>query len=454
VAVARAELRRARDTQSVEETIEEEARYAQSPEEADPIGWDDAWVKARALKRALRQLSCVRHVVPGHAQLHAHVLAALRGLSADDDDLSAAGSESGLDSPHGAGAADGAGAQETSRSEQAEEGASAKLKPSPGIAPARAPDARYFDEDQEEQSAVLAVGAVSAFLSVIGGFSLGDTSNSRPKRWRKVKKEAPPPTPEEERRTAKVEAAAANVLKSVHDQLWSRWGQATEEQRAALNKNIRRGLKHLAEPAASGAKLVSYLCRVGNDWDHLVASSKLNKENIHEWSDQDWLRHASGHQHAKSDSTAQCTSPQGNFSVDSDSGESVWEEVDDEVAQDQQALSRLKGLKRKRVLRRLVQAYTSGVLRCRARDACVCVTRARARLCLSNSRSRSRSRAHAHTLSLHADAYEIYFCVCVLVLVLVCVCVLSNLHRHGRKDLDVCRTRVLGTLTSCRDTEV
>lgn len=377
----RAELRRARDTQSIEETIEEEARYAQSPEEAEP----DAWVKARALKRALRQLSCIRHVVPGHAQLHAHVLAALRSLS-DDDDLSAAGSESCLDSPNsGTVAADGAGAQETSRSEQAEEGASGKLKPSPAIAPARAPDARYFDEDQEEQSAVLAVGAVSAFLSVIGGFSLGDTSNSRPKRWRKVKKEAPPPTPEEERRMAKVEAAAANVLKSVHDQLWSRWGQATEEQRAALSKNIRRGMKHLAEPAASGAKLVSYLCRVGNDWDHLVASSKLNKENIHEWSDQDWLRHASGHQHARNDSTAQSTSPQGNCSVDSDSGESVWEEVDDEVAQDEQALSRLKGLKRKRVLRRLVQAYASGVA-C-MRRVFVCNTSPRAPV--SDSRSRS-----------------------------------------------------------------
>jgi hypothetical protein len=344
VAVARAELRRARDTQSVRETIEEEVRR------------DDAWIKARALKRALRQLSCVRHVVPGHAQLHAHVLAALRSLSVDDDDLSAAGSESGLDSPDAAGAADGAGAHETSRSEQAEEGASGNLKPSPAIAPTRPPDARYFEEDQEEQSAVLAVGAVSAFLSVIGGFSLGDTSNSRPKRWRKVKKEAPPPTPEEERRTAKVKAAAANVLESVHDKLWSRWGLATEEQRAALNKNIRRGLKHLAEPAASGAKLVSYLCRVGNDWDHLVASSKLNKENIHEWSDQDFLRHASGHQHAKNDSAAQTKSP-----VDSDSGESVWEEVDDEVGQDEQALSRLKGLKRKRLLRRLVQAYASGV---------------------------------------------------------------------------------------------
>ena len=101
---------------------------------------------------------------------------------------------------------------------------------------------------------------------------------------------------------------------------------------------------------------MSYLCRVGNDWDHLVASSKLNKENIHEWSDQDFLRHASGHQHAKNDSAAQTKSP-----VDSDSGESVWEEVDDEVGQDEQALSRLKGLKRKRLLRRLVQAYASGV---------------------------------------------------------------------------------------------
>ena len=347
-------VRAARDRTSVQEGKERPACPADDA--------DGARVKARALKRALRQLAGIRYLVPGHAQLHAHVLAALRSLSPDDGHISAAPSEADLESPRSDGAGDESAPAPATPHSVAAEAEGADGKPSPAVAPA--PDARYFEEDQDEQSAVLAVAPVAAFLSTIGGFSLGD-AHSKPKRWRKVKKEAPPPTPEEEKRMAKVEAAAANVLKKVHDQLWSRWGEATAEQREALQKNIRRGLRHLAEPAAAEAKLVSYLCGTGNDWDHLAASSLLNHANIHEWSDQSW-------QHARHDHQA------GNAPdepIDSDSGESVWEEVDDEGAEDELAAAALKHLKRKRLLRRLAQAHANGCVYARARARAFAVAR-------------------------------------------------------------------------------
>ena len=55
--------------------------------------------KAKALKRALCQLSGIRNAVPKYAAMYAQVLAAVRSLTSSDNDLSVAGSDSDLESP-------------------------------------------------------------------------------------------------------------------------------------------------------------------------------------------------------------------------------------------------------------------------------------------------------------------------------------------------------------------
>jgi len=99
---------------------------------------------------------------------------------------------------------------------------------------------------------------------------------------------------------------------------------------------------------------VAYLCTLGRDWDSMLAVSRLNRENLHLWSDHDWLKHASGH-----DSHDVCNDAQDG--PDSDSGESVWEEVT-EAPTDAASLEILKKLKRRRLLRRIVTAHQSGKL--------------------------------------------------------------------------------------------
>ena len=207
----------------------------------DVVGQDH--MRAKALKRALAQLSTIRHVVPSYKVLHSQALATLRGLSADDDDLSVAGSEPEMTSlsPVKMDSVEAVSAPAPEKVEQPLE-ASQEL---------RSPLAAKYYEEEDESTAVLAVGAVKAFLSTIGGFSLGnhDTSGNKVLRRRKVKKEAPPPTPEEEQHMVKVKTVADIVLRKVQEQLWSRWGEATPDQKELLAKRIRRGLRHLAEPA-------------------------------------------------------------------------------------------------------------------------------------------------------------------------------------------------------------
>ena len=274
------------------------------------------------------------------------MIATVRSLTTSENDISVAGSEPELESPvvlecHPI-------EDEVVQADQQQS------EPSPALGPALA---KYFEEEEEEQESVLAVGGVKAFLSVIGGFSLGnhDVSTSKVKRRRKVKREAPPPTKEEEQRAAKVEAAANVVLKKVHDQLWSRWGEATRTQQDMLQKHIRRGLRHLAEPTQADKRLVPYLCGLGRDWESLLEESQLNRSNIHEWSDKDWLKHASREAIAGAPEGANCSD------TASDSGESIWEEVD-EGARDDQSIAMLKHLRRIRLLRRIVTAFHSGKL--------------------------------------------------------------------------------------------
>jgi hypothetical protein len=282
--------------------------------DAHSKGASDA-ATAKALKRALAQLSCIRNAVPNYAATHAHVLAAIRGLTPEEDDLSIAGSDilSDLESPV--------------LREGAELGTSEPSLPDENVATPSQPgfgtnvEEKYYKEESEEQVALVAVAPVSAFLSVIGGFSLAHFDTGK-KVWRrrKVKREAMPLTPEQEQKMAKVESAASAVLKEVHEKLWSRWGEPTAGQREFLGKQIRRGLRHLPQPTTAHKKLVAYLCKLGNDWDSMVEASRLNRSNIHEWSDQDWLTHASPKQedHVEANDMADSGT---------DSGESVWEEV-------------------------------------------------------------------------------------------------------------------------------
>lgn len=99
---------------------------------------------------------------------------------------------------------------------------------------------------------------------------------------------------------------------------------------------------------------MAYLCTLGRDWDSMLAASRLNRENLHLWSDHDWLKHASGHDIHDVGNEAQ-------DGPDSDSGESVWEEVT-EAPTDAASLVILKKLKSRRLLRRIVTAHQSGKL--------------------------------------------------------------------------------------------
>ena len=235
--------------------------------------------KAKALKRALCQLSGIRNAVPKYAAMYAQVLAAVRSLTSSDNDLSVAGSDSDLESPV---PRETVPCDDTQEHQDNPGSVASSTSRVPGAMPGTEVADKYYTEESEEQTAVLAVAPVSAFLSVIGGFSLAKYDTSK-KVWRrrKVKKEAEPMTPDEEQRMAKVEAAASVVLKRVHDELWSRWGEASLEQKELLGKHIRRGLRHLSAPNSAEKKLVAYLCQLGNDWSSMLAASRLSSQNIH-----------------------------------------------------------------------------------------------------------------------------------------------------------------------------
>ena len=314
-------------------------------ENAGSEGRSDA-ANAMALQRALAQLSGICNA----AALHANVLAAVRGLTKRNDDLSIAGSDSDLESPvpQDTVLSDDTSQDADDYSPVAETALREHLDPRMVTAKGGhvVADKYYTETSQEEQSAVLSVAPVQAFLSVTGGFTLSKYDTLSKKIWRKVK----PQTPEQEARKAKVQAAASIVLKSVLVELRNRWGEAMPEQKSLLGKQIRSGLRHLPEPAAAVTKLVNYLCHLGHDWESMLAASRLSSHNIHEWSNQNWA------------SLVESAKPvcDGSLVSESDSEESVWECVAE--CETQESQEELKRLMKIQLLRRVVAAHISGKL--------------------------------------------------------------------------------------------
>jgi hypothetical protein len=325
--------------------------------------------RANALKRALRQLAGIRHVVPSYKGLHANVWTAVRASTSADDCISGADSEAELSSPiHVSEPV----TPEQQRPEIHQPGTPETGPPEGKTAISAMMDkyGQLDEEEEEEQKIVLAASGVRAFLDVIGGFSIRRSESQ--KRYKKVKKERPPPSPEEQAKAAKLEATVSLVVKKVHDELWHRFGEATQEQKDLLSKKVRRGLRHLSSNAevphcvaeeirlknatnATVKKLVPYLCGLGYDWESLLAESTLSRQNLHLWSDQDWLKSASGHEHGGGQERAD------DKDEESDSGESVWELVEDDE-HDEEWMAEVKRLTRIRLLHRIVTAYHSGKL--------------------------------------------------------------------------------------------
>jgi len=348
------------------EHVEEGAKWSQPEMSAEEV-------KAKALKRALTQLSSIRNMVPGYKELHSHVLATMRSLTTQDDDISAADSESALGSPaHGPRSPRSPMSRRNSLVQQM--GAQEVAQSSADVIPRM--HEKYYQEEKEAEAQLLLVPALRALMSNIGGFCLnGSLSKNVVKRRRKVKKEAAPQTPEQAQRLDKIESATAIVLKSVHDQLWNRWGEASQAQKDALAKHIRRGLRIHDEAKYSAQlpfdisdilrgpllttsaqnKLVTYMCQLGSDWESMLAAAKLTPKNMHEWSDEDWLKKAS-----KQTTDDPTHSEESDQRESSDSGESIWEEVEETADEEGGDRASLRYLQKRRLLRRLVAAYHSG----------------------------------------------------------------------------------------------
>ena len=263
---------------------------APRPAGADPAS--AAVAKALALKRAMSQLTSIRYAVPGYASLHSSCRTALSVLTPDSCDISGAESEPELESPvpvedQAPAPPDSTDPAPTSAQETVGSAAAANHR-------LDAASMERYRVQAEEEKMVLAVGSVNAFLSVIGGFSI----ERKEKVWRKrkIKKEAPPPTPAEEARLSRVHKVADAIVRKLHDKLWVRYGQASEEQKEALAKNCRRGLRNVL-PAeedvaaeikttrllnATVQKLVEYLSGLGDDWDSMIAASHLGPKNLRE----------------------------------------------------------------------------------------------------------------------------------------------------------------------------
>ena len=266
-----------------------------NPEAPRPAGADPASAavaKALALKRAMSLLTGIRYAVPGYASLQSNCRAALSELTPDSCDISGAESEPELESPVPV-------ADQAPVPPDSTDPAPPSAQESVGSAVAAnhrldAASIERYRVQAEEEKMVLAVGSVNAFLSVIGGFSI----ERKEKVWRKrkIKKEAPPPTPAEEARLSRVHKVADTIVRKLHDKLWVRYGQASEEQKEALAKNCRRGLRNVLPAGedvaaeikttrllnATTQKLVEYLSGLGDDWDSMIAASHLGPKNVHE----------------------------------------------------------------------------------------------------------------------------------------------------------------------------
>eukprot|EP00961_Rhodomonas_salina_P164457 2215762-Rhodomonas_salina.1 len=304
-------------------------------------GEPDSLAKGMALQRALAQLSRIQNIVPNFQTVKAEMTTLIKHYRTDKDrsqeqDESAPADVQDVADPEEQSAAfensesvHGHSQDEQSPSHSPNQGQMREIsrQSSDHAKDSRTPSAEEI-EDQEGQQLVMVAMPASAFLSTIGGKSVGTVMEQKKEELNKLqeeekqrKKEASrlrrlleakeesrdamvvPGLPvhqpakkqdsflqlteEQQKQLRALRLAVSRTVKGVRDNKAMRWGEPDLFQVKTLIDQIKFGLTHVREPSTIVPKLILYISSFGNDWDELVRKVKLSHDNLHEWADQD-----------------------------------------------------------------------------------------------------------------------------------------------------------------------